>query len=165
MYARICSMVTHSTKHITTRFFRNLWNCLATSECMGLLCCVQANMPYSLFMCRMRHLCRLFFISQDTFAACCGTCRMSLHLVITSKDKGTMICCTVTSKINGNRTDGVPVVVWYKCPVQNHRNLPLILQVAVYASEAIVTCMLAHVRTYPTAWPHSPAHMRDGSRP
>ncbi len=43
---------------------------------------------------------------------------------------------TATCKINGNRSDGVPVVNWYKSAVENRWKLPFILQVAVWVCES-----------------------------
>ena len=55
---------------------------------------------------------------------------------------------TATCKINGNRSDGVPVANWYKAAVEKRWRFPFILQVAVHKQVRAYTHRHNHAKAF-----------------
>ncbi len=69
------------------------------------------------------------FIVKHTHT--CHVRKLAIGSVQKAKGQKNQKTDTATCKINGNRSDGVPVVSWYQSPVEDCWKFPFILQVAV----------------------------------
>ncbi len=93
-----------------------------------------AQHVYTLFL----HICiRVCAVYECTLHTSCWhtyTCVCTYH--------------TAACKINGNRSDGVSVVIWYKSAVENRWKFPFILQVAVWLPVIYQQTIILHMCIY-----------------
>jgi hypothetical protein len=97
-----------------------------TYTCMSTFSCIHTHIYryISTYMCICVYvyICMCVYVDTCTYIQIYQCVRIYVH--------------TATCKINGNRSDGVPVVNWYKAAVENRWKFPCILQVAVHKQQS-----------------------------